>query len=207
MAYIGRTKSIRREFRLLALAGLLLQLTGCVSSVVEAYRAGVMPNPMYFWLIDTEGPEIRIRWSRWDPNKVIENPWKKPFFALPPNILELHPDIPGCQAYEACVNDSETRIANESEAIAMFAVREPTSILPDDRFPECAILLTYHRPLSRPGLVVIAATRAGVLEEFPNGRRKPAWLLLTPLAAIGDSIPSLVLVAFIVVINPCFWLS
>jgi hypothetical protein len=162
----------------------MLSAPGCTTMVVDAYQARVMRNPMYIWLADYEEPEIHVYWSRRPP---AEN-------SVATQLLTIRPGLDGCQFYEIYVNARDAHLEDSSAAILYRAVPTDAALIPDERFPDCTVLLTYRRLNTRPGYVLTAATREGVIAEFPNRKRQPAWLLLMPFAAVADGAGFLALV-------------
>lgn len=165
---------------------------GCTQMVMDRYRDGVMMPSLYFWVADYEQPEIIVSWAHYDPSppeRGLTN------VEHPAHPLAIEPGLQGCQAVQVFVNSEAQRIGDEVNAIEVSALPLSDPIIPDERYPDCSVLLTFRTAGSPPTFVISAATKNGVVKEFPNGKRQPAWLLLLPLAAVPDAALALITVA------------
>lgn len=154
--------------------------------VLEAYRAESMTNPLYVWGVDYEQPEVQLIWSRNQPPKADATTSDQP--SPEGTRLAIRPKLADCDVVEVYMNDLSFPLKGADASIQHWTIEADAAVLPDERYPDCALLVTYRRRAPPEDLVLVAATRDGVVAEFPSGRRKPAWLLLTPLSVISDTV-------------------
>jgi hypothetical protein len=169
--------------RIIALGALALT-SGCTAMVFDRYAGRVMSDPIFMWLEDGEQPEIRVVWSRWNPAE--SDPFAENAARKSGNRLGMRPRLQGCRTVEVYVNDPTTPLRAGEKPVQHWAIDLNAPVLPDDRYPPCSILLTYRRLEGSRDFLLTAATREGVVAEFENGKRKPAWLLAMPFAFLLD---------------------
>lgn len=170
--------------RLVAL-GALAMTSGCTAMIFDAYSGHVMTEPLYIWILDGDQPEIRVVWSRRSPKE--SDPYKAPAAKRAGNHLSIRPSLARCSALDVFVNDRSSPLRVGDDPIQHWAIESDAPTIPDDRFPECSVLITYRHVESPQQFVLTAATRDGVVAEFENGKRKPAWLLFMPAALVADA--------------------
>ena len=68
-------------------------------------------------------------------------------------------------------------------------------MIPAPEDPDCSLMLTFQTLGSPPTFIITAATKNGVVEEFPDGERKLAWLLLVPPMLVVDTVAVAAIVA------------
>lgn len=177
--------------RFLVLGSLLLT-PACTMTVLDRYRDGAMAESLYFRVEDYEQPEIAVSWAHRPDGE-------EHLFQLEDSVevLTIEPALEGCQFVEVFVN-GQTLAADESTGAPSAVLANPfpggEAIIPDAHYPDCAVVLTFRTVGAPPTFVITAATKQGVVAEFPNGKRRPAWLLLLPLAVAGDAALSLLVV-------------
>jgi hypothetical protein len=150
-------------------------MQGCTWVVVQHYNDGAMKDSLYFWVDDYETPDIMVSWSRSGPK-----------YSAYSTQLVMQPGLNDCQFVDIFVNGATKLPSEFAKALEVAAIDANEAVIPDDTYPKCSVVLTYGRKGTPPDFSITAATADGAFKEFPNGRRRPAWLLLLPLAAVPD---------------------
>lgn len=158
-----------------------LATPGCSMMVLDRYRDGAMAEVLYFRAESHEQPEIIVSWSHREGNPGGLQP--KPLL----NLLVIRPELDGCPFIEVYLNEVDRRLSRTIESAPAMAIPAEGPLIPDETYPDCSVLLTFATSGEPPRFVMAAATKKGVVAEFPDGKRKPAWLLLLPFTAVCDT--------------------
>lgn len=102
-----------------------------------------MANPIHIWVVDDEPTETLLRWSRIQPAKTETS--SKDGAIRSAKDLTIHPGLEGCDLVEVYVNDSSSPLQANAVSIPHSASESEAPFIPDDRFPDCSVWLTYLR--------------------------------------------------------------
>lgn len=187
----------------------LLSTAGCTTMVMDRYRGATMTPSLYFRLDDIETPEVHVTWvhhlggEKREAQEEQEGqpPSVTPLFGDRPNLLTIRPDLEGCPFVAVSLNGESLYAVGEW--IPVSAIRDGEVMIPDQDDPDCSLMLTFRTLGSPPTFSIVAATRNGVVEEFPDGKRKGAWLLLIPPTVLWDTVwATAVLAVYLVSLDP-----
>lgn len=194
-----------RIARILALSGLLSTI-GCTLAVMDRYQSDAMTPSLWFRVDGIETPEVRVTWvhrmplmvnsgSREEKKVNIEKQDRQSRDTLEdrPILLTIRPELEDCQVVEVFLNGEPLDATGEWKRAS--AISDGEVLVPAQDDPKCSLMLTFRRMDSPRTFSIVAATKNGVVAEFPDGKREHAWLLMFPPAIIGDVVVAAITVA------------
>ncbi len=173
--------------RILVLSA-LLATTGCTTMVIDRYHDAAMTPSLYFRVDDLETPEVRLTWVHHIDSEEVEGQEGKlrTFTTDRLNLLIIRPELEACPFVEIFLNGEP--LAEVGEWKQAYAIGNSEVMIPGPDDSACSLMLTFRTLGSPPTFTITAATKNGVVEEFPDGERQLAWLLLVPPTVVWDTV-------------------
>lgn len=185
--------SVRRMARSALIAGILglgtlLSTAGCTIMVFDRFQDTAMKPSLYFRADDLRTPEVRLTWVHHVGTDEVEGQagQLRAFSADLPNSLIIHPELEDCPSVEVSLNGEP--LAEVGKWKQAYAIGNSEVMIPAEEDPACSLMLTFQTLGSPPNFIITAATKNGVVAEFPDGERKLAWLLLIPPTLVWDTV-------------------
>jgi len=185
--------SVRRGARSSLIAGIvglstLLSTAGCTIMVLDRYQDAAMTPSLYFRVDDLTTPEVHVTWvHRIDREKLEgQEGQTRTFTTDRPSLLIIRPELEGCPSVELFLNGEP--LDEVGEWTHAYALGNTEVMIPDQDASACSLMLTFRTLGSPPTFTITAATKNGVVEEFLDGERKIAWLLLVPPTLVWDTV-------------------
>lgn len=166
----------------------LLSMAGCTSMVIDRFQDAAMTPSLYFRADDLEMPEVRLTWVHHIGSEEVEGQegQMRMFTTDRPNLLIIRPELEDCPSVEVFLNGEP--LAPVGEWKQAYAIGNSEVMIPAPDDPACSLMLTFRTLGSPPTFIITAATKNGVVEEFPDGERQLAWLLLVPPTLVWDTV-------------------